>query len=107
LAYPRTLAPESADKHQLNSFGIEENLEDNAADLIFEAETVCDFATRIITGPHRSAIDAVSNARFTNGEVKRYHTSNLLNGGTPEADHDALQHGAVKEIYGIDTFDTV
>ena len=50
--------------------------------------------------------DVVSNARwFTNGKVKRYHTSNLLNGGNPVAgaNHDALQHGAVREIYGIDT----
>ena len=71
--------------------------------LIRETEKVSDFATRIITGFHTSVNDVVSNARFTNGEVKRYHTSNLLNGGTPEANHDALQHGAVRKIYGIDT----
>jgi hypothetical protein len=90
------------DKQHLASFGIEGDLGDNAADLIREAEKVCDFATRITTGPHNSVNGVVSNARFTNGEVKRYHTSNLLNGGNPVADHDALQHGAVREIYGID-----
>jgi hypothetical protein len=98
--------PECDDKtfnHNLNSFGIEEYLGSNAAVLIRETEKVSDFAKRIITGFHTSVNDVVSNARFTNGEVKRYHTSNLLNGGTPEANHDALQHGAVRKIYGIDT----
>jgi hypothetical protein len=86
----------------LNSFGIEEYIGNNAAVLISADEKVCDFATRIITGFHKSVNDVVSNARFANGEVKRYHTSNLLNGGTAEANHDTLQHGAVREIYGID-----
>ena len=59
---------------------------------------------RVITGPHQSVNDVVSNARFTNGEVKRYHTSNLLNDGKSVANHDArLQHGAVRKINGIDT----
>jgi hypothetical protein len=99
--------PESVNQTSLNSLGIEEDLGNNAAVLIRKAEEVSDFVTRVIIGPHTSVNDVVSNARFTNGEVKRYRTSNLLNGGTPEANHDVLQHGAVREIYGIDTVDTV
>ena len=64
---------------------------DSAAVLFLEAEKVCDFVTRVITAFHKSANDVVSNARFTNGEVKRSHTSTLLNGGNPVANHDALQ----------------
>jgi hypothetical protein len=75
----------------------EENLGDNAAVLFLEAEKVCDFVTRISRGFHKSVNDVVSNARFTNGEVKRSHTSSLLNGGNPVANYDALQHGAVSE----------
>jgi hypothetical protein len=64
--------------------------------IFLEAEEVCDFMTRTSRGSHKSVNDVVSNARLTNGEVKRPHTSSLLNGGNPVANHDALQHGAVR-----------
>jgi hypothetical protein len=59
----------------LASFGIEEYLGDNAADIIHDAEKVSDFVTRVVTGFHQGMDAAVSNARFTNSEVGRYHTT--------------------------------
>jgi hypothetical protein len=74
-----------------------------------EAERACDFVARMAnTRSHRSVNDVVSNARFTNGEVKRPHTSSLLSGGNPPVgNHDThtpacMAHGAVRESYGVD-----
>jgi hypothetical protein len=94
------------------SFGIEEYLGDNAADLIFEAEKVCDFATR--KGHHRAPPECERRSVKCKVHKRRSRTSPhielaewWLQGGNPVADHDALQHGAVRKNYGIDTVHTV